>query len=45
MFHGSMVALVTPLKNDCVDVPRLEALVDIHLKAGTQCYDNDCVNI
>ncbi len=36
MFHGSMVALVTPLKNDCVDVPRLEALVDIHLKAGTQ---------
>ena len=36
MFYGSMVALVTPLKNDHVDVTRLEDLVKMHVKAGTQ---------
>ncbi|MFZ4076762.1 MAG: dihydrodipicolinate synthase family protein, partial [Legionellaceae bacterium] len=36
MFHGSMVALVTPLFNDAVDVPRLRALVDFHIEAGTR---------
>lgn len=36
MFHGSMVALVTPLLNDAVDVPRLRALVDFHIQAGTR---------
>lgn len=35
MFRGSMVALVTPLKNDTIDVERLRALVEWHIEAGT----------
>lgn len=35
MFRGSIVALVTPMKNDAVDVPRLRELVDFHVAAGT----------
>jgi 4-hydroxy-tetrahydrodipicolinate synthase len=35
MFRGSMVALVTPFNNGQVDWPALEALVDFHLKNGT----------
>ncbi|NLX15129.1 MAG: 4-hydroxy-tetrahydrodipicolinate synthase [Phycisphaerales bacterium] len=35
MFTGSMVALVTPFKDGAVDYPRLDALVDFHLAAGT----------
>ncbi|QDQ40494.1 4-hydroxy-tetrahydrodipicolinate synthase [Legionella geestiana] len=36
MFHGSMVALVTPMDdNDQVDVARLRELVEFHLDAGT----------
>jgi len=35
MFHGSMVALVTPFEQGKVDVPRLQALVEWHIQAGT----------
>ena len=35
MFSGSMVALVTPFKNDGVDWESLERLVDFHLQNGT----------
>lgn len=35
MFSGSMVALVTPFKDDKVDWPALEGLVDFHLNNGT----------
>ncbi len=35
MFHGSMVALVTPMLNGHVDVPRLKELVDYHIDNGT----------
>jgi 4-hydroxy-tetrahydrodipicolinate synthase len=35
MFRGSMVALVTPLENDTVDVDRLRELVEFHIEAGT----------
>lgn len=35
MFRGSMVALVTPMQNDQVDVPRLRELVEFHLEMGT----------
>ena len=36
MFHGSMVALVTPMTDDgAVDVPALERLVDFHVDHGT----------
>ncbi|WP_419418913.1 4-hydroxy-tetrahydrodipicolinate synthase [Legionella sp. D16C41] len=35
MFRGSMVALVTPLENDTVDVGRLRELVEFHIEAGT----------
>ena len=35
MFQGSMVALVTPFKNDQVDFDKLGELVDSHLAAGT----------
>lgn len=35
MFRGSIVALVTPLLNDKVDVDRLRELVEFHIKAGT----------
>jgi len=32
---GSMVALVTPFKNGQVDYKTLDALVDMHIEAGT----------
>ena len=35
MFQGSIVALVTPLKNNQIDLERLEALVNRHIEAGT----------
>lgn len=35
MFHGSIVALVTPLHNDKVDVERLRELVEFHITEGT----------
>jgi len=36
MFHGSMVALVTPMREDgAVDEDSLEALVEFHIDAGT----------
>lgn len=35
MFKGSMVALVTPLKDGQVDYKALDALVDFHVQAGT----------
>lgn len=34
-FRGSMVALVTPFRGDEVDWASLDALVDLHVKAGT----------
>ncbi len=36
MFRGSIVALVTPMLNDSVDIERLRALVDFHVDSGTQ---------
>ncbi|KTD23609.1 dihydrodipicolinate synthase [Legionella lansingensis] len=35
MFRGSMVALVTPMTEDQVDVARLRELVEFHISAGT----------
>lgn len=35
MFRGSIVALVTPFKDDAVDVEKLYSLVDFHIKEGT----------
>ena len=35
MFRGSIVALVTPLLNDQVDVSRLRELVEFHVQSGT----------
>lgn len=35
MFHGSIVALVTPFKDDQIDVERLRELVEFHIHAGT----------
>ena len=36
MFRGSLVALVTPMLSDgAVDYPQLEALIDFHVKQGT----------
>lgn len=35
MFDGSMVALVTPFREDEVDWKTLDALVDFHVEAGT----------
>jgi len=37
MFKGSMVALVTPMHDDQVDVPRLCELVEFHIEMGTHC--------
>ena len=33
--QGSMVALVTPFRNDAVDRPALKRLIDMHVEAGT----------
>jgi 4-hydroxy-tetrahydrodipicolinate synthase len=35
MFRGSIVALVTPLLNDKVDIDKLRELVEFHIEAGT----------
>ena len=35
MFAGSMVALVTPFKDGKIDWQSLEALVEFHIKNGT----------
>jgi 4-hydroxy-tetrahydrodipicolinate synthase len=35
MFKGSMVALVTPFKNEEVDIETLRELVEFHIDAGT----------
>lgn len=36
MFHGSMVALVTPMNDDgSLDVPALRRLIDFHVENGT----------
>ncbi|KTD12204.1 4-hydroxy-tetrahydrodipicolinate synthase [Legionella jamestowniensis] len=35
MFHGSIVALATPLKDDAVDLKCLRELVEFHISAGT----------
>ena len=35
MFNGSIVALVTPLKDDKVDVDRLCELIEFHIEMGT----------
>lgn len=35
MFRGSIVALVTPMQNDKVDVHHLRELVEFHIKMGT----------
>ncbi|WP_028387740.1 4-hydroxy-tetrahydrodipicolinate synthase [Legionella fairfieldensis] len=35
MFRGSIVALVTPMLDDKVDVSRLQELVEFHIAAGT----------
>ncbi|MFB0525959.1 MAG: 4-hydroxy-tetrahydrodipicolinate synthase [bacterium] len=35
MFSGSFVALVTPFKNNRVDVDKLKELVEFHIKKGT----------
>src|SRR4030067_2760344 len=36
MFHGSMVALVTPMNEDgSLDLPALRRLVDFHVENGT----------
>ena len=35
MFRGSIVALVTPLLDGKLDLPRLRALVEFHIRAGT----------
>lgn len=35
MFKGSMVALITPLKNNQVDVEKLRELVEYHIQSGT----------
>ena len=35
MFRGSIVALVTPLDDDKVDVKRLRDLVEFHISEGT----------
>ncbi|MQY52778.1 MAG: 4-hydroxy-tetrahydrodipicolinate synthase [Firmicutes bacterium] len=35
MFSGSFVALVTPFKNNRIDVEKLKELVEFHIKKGT----------
>ncbi len=35
MFRGSIAALVTPIFEDKVDLPRLQELVEFHIAAGT----------
>ncbi len=35
MFHGSLVALITPFKDGQVDYDTLDELIDFHLRGGT----------
>jgi len=35
MFKGSIVALVTPMQDDKIDIPRLRELVEYHIASGT----------
>lgn len=35
MFKGSMVALITPFRDNQVDYKTLDALVDFHVEAGS----------
>lgn len=35
MFNGSMVAIITPFKNDKIDYENLEELIEFHIKNGT----------
>lgn len=35
MFKGSIVALITPMQNDQVDLPRLRELVEFHIEMGS----------
>ena len=35
MFKGSIVALITPMQNDQIDVNRLQELVEFHIEMGT----------
>lgn len=35
MFKGSIVALITPLKNNQIDIPKLHQLVEFHITEGT----------
>jgi 4-hydroxy-tetrahydrodipicolinate synthase len=35
MFRGSIVALITPMSNDKIDIERLRELVEFHINAGT----------
>jgi 4-hydroxy-tetrahydrodipicolinate synthase len=35
VLRGSMVALVTPFRNDAIDEPALERLIEMHVQAGT----------
>ncbi|MFB0527354.1 MAG: dihydrodipicolinate synthase family protein, partial [bacterium] len=35
MFSGSFVALVTPFKNNRVDVEKIKELVEFHVNKGT----------
>ncbi len=37
MFKGSAVALITPFKNDAIDFPALEKLIDFQIQAETEC--------
>ena len=34
-FKGSMVALVTPFRDDTVDEPALKRLIELHVSSGT----------
>src|SRR3990167_1822427 len=36
MFHGSMVALVTPMQHDHIDITALQELVEWQIVSGTQ---------
>ncbi len=35
MFHGSIVALITPFRNGVIDEPALQSLVEWHIEQGT----------
>ncbi len=47
MFHGSIVAIVTPFKNGSVDEPALRDLIEWHIKSTTKAqhglYEYDAV--